>query len=186
MLIVSANEACNILAEQVSGSVDAFVGAMNEKAAALGCENTHFVNTTGLHDSQHYTSAWDLYLITAEALKHDDFLRICDMKSATTNLSEERVLHSTNALISNWRAFGISGQPGPRRQDRLHLRCRPLPGIHCRGGQPLLHQRGAGGRIRDLAQRRHPGPELFRDLPSLRYWGFENFSYQTVLGRLSW
>lgn len=171
MLIVSANEACNILAEQVSGSVDAFVGAMNEKAAALGCENTHFVNTTGLHDSQHYTSAWDLYLITAEALKHDDFLRICDMKSATipaTNLSEERVLHSTNYLISNWRALGISGQPGPRRQDRLHLRCRPLPGIHCRGGQPLLHQRGAGGRIRDLAQRRHPGPELFRDLPSLR------------------
>ena len=109
MLIVSANEACNILAEQVSGSVDAFVGAMNEKAAALGCENTHFVNTTGLHDSQHYTSAWDLYLITAEALKHDDFLRICDMKSATipaTNLSEERVLHSTNYLISNWRALG--------------------------------------------------------------------------------
>lgn len=110
MLIVSANEACNILAEQVSGSVDAFVGAMNEKAAALGCENTHFVNTTGLHDSQHYTSAWDLYLITAEALKHDDFLRICDMKSATipaTNLSEEPVLHSTNYLISNWRPWDI-------------------------------------------------------------------------------
>lgn len=50
-----------------------------------------------------------MYLITAEALKHDDFLRICDMKSATipaTNLSEERVLHSTNYLISNWRALG--------------------------------------------------------------------------------
>ena len=66
-----------------------------------------------------------MYLITAEALKHDDFLRICDMKSATipaTNLSEERVLHSTNYLISNWRALGYLGQPGPRRQDRLHLR----------------------------------------------------------------
>ena len=82
MLIVSANEACNILAEQVSGSVDAFVGAMNEKAAALGCENTHFVNTTGLHDSQHYTSAWDLYLITKAAMQYPEFMEICDSAKA--------------------------------------------------------------------------------------------------------
>ena len=54
MLVVSANEACNVLAEAVSGSVEAFVEDMNEKAAELGCVNTHFVNTTGLHDSQHY------------------------------------------------------------------------------------------------------------------------------------
>ena len=59
MLVVSANEACVILAEAVSGDVDTFVDAMNAKAQALGCENTHFVNPTGLHDSQHYTSAWD-------------------------------------------------------------------------------------------------------------------------------
>ena len=64
MLVVSANEACDILAEAVSGSVSAFVAAMNAKAADLGCENTHFVNPNGLHDPQHYTSAWDMYLIT--------------------------------------------------------------------------------------------------------------------------
>ena len=56
MLIISANEACNILAEQVSGSVDAFVDAMNAKAEALGCEDTHFANASGLHNSQHYTT----------------------------------------------------------------------------------------------------------------------------------
>ena len=67
MLVVSANEACDILAEAVSGSVQAFVTAMNEKAQALGCENTHFVNPNGLHDPQHYTSAWDMYLITKAA-----------------------------------------------------------------------------------------------------------------------
>ena len=60
MLVVSANEACNVLAEAVSGSIEAFVDAMNAKAQALGCENTHFVNPTGLHDPQHYTSAWDM------------------------------------------------------------------------------------------------------------------------------
>jgi D-alanyl-D-alanine carboxypeptidase (penicillin-binding protein 5/6) len=109
MLVVSANEACNVLAEAVSGSVEAFVDAMNAKAEELGCENTHFVNTSGLHDSQHYTSAWDLYLITAEALKYDDFMRICDTATATipaTNLSEARTLHTSNYLIGAWWSRG--------------------------------------------------------------------------------
>lgn len=110
MLIVSANEACNILGETLYGSVDAFVARMNERAAELGCEHTHFANATGLHNSQHYTTAWDLYLITREAMKHDKFMEICNSKSYTvpaTNMTETpRELHSTNFLISNWRARG--------------------------------------------------------------------------------
>ena len=147
MLIVSANEACNILAEQVSGSVDAFVDAMNEKAAALGCENTHFVNTTGLHDSQHYTSAWDLYLITAEALKHDDFLRICDMKSATIRHQSQRgagaPLHQrSDQQLVRHRQYILQGH---RHQDRQH-----------RGGGPLRGRR-RGGRGGAHLLLRHPG-----------------------------
>jgi len=109
MMVVSANEACNILAEAVSGSVDAFVNEMNLRAAELGCENTHFVNPNGLHDEQHYTSAWDLYLVTREAMKHEDFMRIADTGDITlpaTNLSEPRSLHSSNYLISVWRSRG--------------------------------------------------------------------------------
>ena len=183
MLIVSANEACNILAEQVSGSVDAFVGAMNEKAAALGCENTHFVNTTGLHDSQHYTSAWDLYLITAEALKHDDFLRICDMKSATipaTNLSEERVLHSTNYLISNWRALGYldsraHGVKTGSTSDAGHCLVSTaaegsLSFISVVLGAESVTLPSGGTQV-----------QSFSETSRLFDWGFENFSYQTVL-----
>lgn len=183
MLIVSANEACNILAEQVSGSVDAFVGAMNEKAAALGCENTHFVNTTGLHDSQHYTSAWDLYLITAEALKHDDFLRICDMKSATipaTNLSEERVLHSTNYLISNWRSLGYldsraHGVKTGSTSDAGHCLVSTaaegsLSFISVVLGAESVTLPSGGTQV-----------QSFSETSRLFDWGFENFSYQTVL-----
>ena len=110
MLIVSANEACNILGEHLSGSVEAFVARMNERASELGCEHTHFANATGLHDPQHYTTAWDLYLITCEAMKHEKFMEICNSKSYTvpaTNMTEKpRELHSTNFLISNWRARG--------------------------------------------------------------------------------
>ena len=110
MLIVSANETCNILGEYISGSVEAFVARMNERASELGCEHTHFANATGLHNSQHYTTAWDLYLITREAMKHEKFMEICNSKSYTvpaTNMTEKpRELHSTNFLISNWRARG--------------------------------------------------------------------------------
>ena len=92
MLIVSANETCNILGEYISGSVEAFVARMNERATELGCEHTHFANATGLHNSQHYTTAWDLYLITREAMKHDKFMEICNSKSYTvpaTNMTEK-------------------------------------------------------------------------------------------------
>jgi len=77
MLIVSANEACNILAEWDAGSIAAFVDAMNAKAKALGCENTHFVNPSGLHDPDHYTSAWDLYLITKAGAKTEEDVKAC-------------------------------------------------------------------------------------------------------------
>ena len=111
MLIVSANEACNILAEAVcgEGNIDQFVQKMNDRVAALGCENTHYVNTSGLHDPDHYTTAYDIYLITREAMGHDKFMEICNSKSAeipATDHNERHVLHSTNRLISNWRELG--------------------------------------------------------------------------------
>lgn len=111
LLIVSANEASHILAEAVCGDVGAFVARMNERAARLGCSDTHFVNPSGLHSDQHYSSAWDVYLITREALKNKTFAEIVGNKAHTvpaTNLSKERSLHSTNYLISTWR----TGWPG--------------------------------------------------------------------------
>ena len=109
MLVISANEACDILGENIAGSVDAFVDMMNAKAEELGCENTHFANPNGLHDPQHYTSAWDMYLITRAAMEYEDFMTICDTASYTvpaTNMSEERKLYTTNHLLSNWRVIG--------------------------------------------------------------------------------
>ena len=108
--IVSGNDAAVALGEHLAGSEEAFVARMNERATELVCEHTHFANATGLHNSQHYTTAWDLYLITREAMKHDKFMEICNSKSYTvpaTNMTDKpRELHSTNFLISNWRARG--------------------------------------------------------------------------------
>lgn len=107
ILVVSANEACNILAESVSGTVEAFVVRMNERAAELGCENTHFMNANGLHSVEHYTTAWDLSLITREACTHEVFLRICNTKYCEvppTNVRKDsRMYSTTNYLISTAR-----------------------------------------------------------------------------------
>ena len=108
-LIASANEACNVLAQVVSGNVDDFVALMNQRAKELGMEDTHFVNTHGYHDPDHYTTAYDISLMCQEAMKHETFRTIVTSKSYTvpaTNLHEARELHETNALVSTWRITG--------------------------------------------------------------------------------
>lgn len=75
-MVHSACDACQVLGEAVSGSVDAFVEEMNAWAESVGCENTHFVNTDGLHDNNHYTTASDMAKITLAALKNDVFDKI--------------------------------------------------------------------------------------------------------------
>ena len=183
MLVVSANEACVILAEAVSGSVDAFVDQMNEKAQALGCENTHFVNPTGLHDSQHYTSAWDLYLITKEALTHKDFVRISDTGDITlpaTNLHEARALHSTNYLISVWRSRGYINKNAHGIKT----------GSTSEAGHCLVSSAAKGSlsfisvvlgcdrlTLEDVEIR----TMSFYETNRLFQWGFDNFSYKTIL-----
>ena len=76
LLLPSANEVANGLAEQISGSVSAFAEQMNQTAAMLGCVNTFFVNANGLHDPNHMTCAYDLYRIMLADIRLEDFIRI--------------------------------------------------------------------------------------------------------------
>lgn len=110
-LVPSANEACNILAEAVAGSAEAFVERMNAKAAELGTENTHFTNPHGLHDANHYTTAYDIYLMAKAAMEYEIFRTIVSTGRyvlPATNLSGERVLHSTNLFLTNWYVIGYT------------------------------------------------------------------------------
>lgn len=186
MLIVSANEACDVLAEGVSGSVSAFVDAMNARAAELGCKNTHFVNPNGLHDSQHYTSAWDLYLITREALKYPEFMAVCDMGVAeipATNLSESRRLRTTNYLLSNWRAAGYlypdaHGIKTGSTSEAGHC----LVSSATRGSRSLISV--VLGAERVVGENGVANVKSFSETSRLFEWGFANFSTQTVLTEL--
>jgi len=76
LLLASANEAANALAEHVGGSIEDFCSMMNEKAASLGCTDSHFANPSGLNNEQHYTSAADYAKICQAAFENDTFVQI--------------------------------------------------------------------------------------------------------------
>lgn len=104
LLIPSANEAANVLAEYVSGSVEAFAELCNNRAKELGCENLHFVNPNGIHNENHYCTAYDLYLIAKECQKYDVFNEIVKTKSFTIPATKiypknDRTFENTNSLI---------------------------------------------------------------------------------------
>ena len=104
LLIPSGNVAGNILAEHISGSIENFADLMNKRAQELGCINTHFTNSYGFHDDNHYTCAYDLYLISKEAMKYDAFREIVKKTEyylpPTNNYKkEDRNYRTTNYLI---------------------------------------------------------------------------------------
>ena len=102
LLVHSANDAANILAEHFgNGSIAEFVEKMNQKAAELGMQNTHYVNAHGLHDENHYTTPYDMYLLTRYALKNETFKKIVETVRYTlpaTNKHGQRILATTNFL----------------------------------------------------------------------------------------
>lgn len=183
MMVVSANEASQILAETVSGSVAAFVGEMNAKAQALGCENTHFVNPHGIHDSQHYTSAWDMYLIAREAMKHEQLMSICDTPTVVipaTNLSPARTLRTTNYLIGSWYTRGyLNGDAHGIKTGSTSQAGHCLVSSATRGTRSFVSVVLGGDRVKleDNETRTYS----FYDTNQLFNWAFDNFTYQTLL-----
>ncbi|MDD3173568.1 MAG: D-alanyl-D-alanine carboxypeptidase [Herbinix sp.] len=105
ILLESANDVAYAVAEHVAGSVDNFANLMNEKAKSLGCKNTHFVNPHGLPEDNHYTTAYDMALITREAMKNEAFRKIFDTRSyqiPPTNLqTETRYLHNHHDFVKS-------------------------------------------------------------------------------------
>lgn len=119
LLVYSANDAANVLAEHVGGSIDSFVSIMNTKLNELNLTNTHFTNPYGLHDENHYTTAHDLAYIMKYCLKNDTFRKIAGKAScaiSATNLHEPRLYSSTNELLvpdnTNYYKYLVAGKTG--------------------------------------------------------------------------
>lgn len=116
LLLESANDTAEALAEHISGSVEEFSKLMNKRAKELGCENTNFVNPSGLYDGKHRTSAKDLALIMRELVKYPEYIEIAtslSYKIDPTNKSKEgRPLWNKNKLIQKYSSYYYDGIEG--------------------------------------------------------------------------
>ena len=104
LMLRSGNDSAVALAYHIGGTEHNFVNMMNELCASIGATNTHFANPHGLDESEHYTTAYDLALVTAYALNNPVFAEIVSTKHHTiesTNLSEKRYLSNKNRLLNS-------------------------------------------------------------------------------------
>lgn len=104
LMVKSANDAAIVLAEHIGGSVEGFADMMNNKAKELGCKNTHFVNPNGIHSDNHYSTAYDLYLMANYGMKNEIFRNYVSTVSYTlpaTNKypNNDRICLTTNDMI---------------------------------------------------------------------------------------
>lgn len=187
-MVHSANEACNVLAHRVSGSVPAFVDLMNRRAEELGCTNTHFSDPNGLSNDNHYTTAYEMYLITREALRHPLFAEICNTRGydmSATNLSQARSFANSNALISADSEYG-SGYVYPAAAG-------VKTGFTQKAGYCLVSTAEKDG-VRLLAvvmgcdgwlNAGIEEYENFSDTINLYNWAFDNFSYRQAVSSIS-
>jgi len=110
LMLYSGNDSAVAIAQHVGGSVDSFVGLMNEKVAELGAVNTHFNNPNGLPDPDHYSTAYDLALIARYAMQNQEFRKIVATK--TKNIKREDPKAQTYLLNHNkllWQYEGAIG-----------------------------------------------------------------------------
>jgi len=104
LLIPSANDAANVLAEHIAGSISSFSTMMNTKALELGCKNTNFINANGIQEKNHYSTAYDLAIMGRYAMQNETFRNIVSKTKYTlpaTNkyLENNRFFEATNELI---------------------------------------------------------------------------------------
>lgn len=185
VLLASANEACNILAEYVAGSVDAFVDMMNYRAGELGCTGTNFTNTHGLPDDKHYTTAGDLYLMTNQALQYDKFVDITNTASKTiplTNKSEIRELKNTNSLINPDSDYYYENAGGVKTgYTKSAGHCLVSTATNESGNIYIIGVIMGVGKTAEDGTESKTKETSFSVSKLLYEWAFENYSYQEVL-----
>lgn len=112
LLMESGNDAAVAIAIHVAGSAEAFSQMMNDEAQSLMATNTHFVNSNGLHDENHYTTAYDLYLIFNECIKHQEFVDIINTNQFTAQITGiDGQVRQANWAQTNFYATGKAEAP---------------------------------------------------------------------------
>lgn len=184
MLVKSANEAANILADYIGGgSIENFVSMMNDFAARVGAEGTHYVNAHGLDAEGQYTTANDLAKITKYALNLPVFTEICTTYKYTmpaTNMSNERNFVSTNWVINpNFKTYYYEYVQGIKT------------GTTSNAGQCIITKASKdgynylcivmGAHAEDVNNDNNPDNMAFLETKKLYKWVFENIRLEKIV-----
>lgn len=170
ILVGSANEVANAVAEHIGGSTEGFARMMNERAAELGCTDSNFVNANGLHDDNHYTSAYDLAVIARAFYKNELLAKISGTPSyhfePTATQPDDFILRTHHKLVNNeYPCEGIiGGKTGYTDSSRQTL-------VSCaeRDGMKLI-----------CVVMKEESPNQFADTVDLFQYGFSNFEMVNV------
>ncbi len=170
ILVGSANEVAAAVGEHIGGDTDTFLQMMNDRAKELGCLNTNFVNANGLHDENHYTSAYDLALIACEFFSNDYLASIANTArvhfTPTDTQPDDFYLNNKNKLISGEIKYEyyVGGKTGYTTQARQTL-------VSCaeKNGMRLV-----------CVVMMEETPDQFNDTVTLFNYGFSNFKKVNV------
>ncbi|CCJ33428.1 D-alanyl-D-alanine carboxypeptidase family protein [Caloramator australicus] len=174
LLIESANDAAQALAEYISGSEEEFAKLMNQRAVELGCKNTHFVNASGLYDPNHYTSAYDLYLITKKAFEYPKFREIVSKVRyeipPTNKQLQTRYLYSHNKLINGNRRYRYQWADGVKTGYTIKSK-HAFVGSATKDGRTLI------------AVVLKSNAQYYNDIIKLFDYGFNDFQTKLILDK---
>ncbi len=170
MLLASANEVSHAIGAHMDGGFDQFMLVMNQTVQALGCKNTHFTNTYGLHDDEHYTSVRDMAIISSEVFKYEEFRKITATLQYTipeTNITnEKRTFQQNHKMLREWDdryyEYCVGGKTGYTDQALT-----TLVTFATKGDMNLVA----------VVMRTHGGGNnAYKDTRKMLDYGFENFS----------
>ena len=170
ILLVSANEVSNAVAEHIGGSMEEFARLMNQRALELGCVDSHFTNANGLHDDDHYTSAYDLSVIARKFFQNELLTKISGTPThhfeATETQPDDFILSTHNKLVTHEYSYEglIGGKTGYTNTARQTL-------VTCaeRNGMKLI-----------CVVMKEESPNQFTDTIDLLNYGFNNFEIVNV------
>jgi len=170
IMVASANEAANAAGEYISGSIDDFVSLMNERAQEIGCTDTHFTNPNGLHDDQHYTSAYDLALISSLFFRNEMLCKISNTAryhfEATATQPDDFYKNNKHQLINGEIPYEgiLGGKTGYTDEARQTL-------VTCaeQNGMRLV-----------CVVFKEESPAQFTDTEELLNYGFHNFQVMNI------
>ena len=172
-LLASGNEVAHAVASNTEGGYENFIKLMNEKAKELGCQNSNFVNSHGLHDDEHYTSARDMALIGSACFQNEDFMRITGTREytiPTTNITNEtRTIAQHHKMMFSWRSqyyeYCVGGKTG--YTDKA---LNTLVTLASKDGMNLVA----------VVLRTHGTGNTYNDTRAMLDYAFENFSKVAV------